>query len=284
MAAELGLGATSPTALRFGLGADGIGARYVFAGLSQSYGDSGWLPGRAGLVVATQLRPARAFGPQDGRDVDVDLLYLQLEQRLRTPPVAFVERLGARFEATATALVAGHRVRDGEDAGQTNLQGDLRLAGAVRFDHRTRNVSGTYRVGAQLSPGIDDVRDNDAPQVPRPALDGVFVMVDERFRLPARNAGSSWILAGATVVVNELGIRGRLEGGVASGPVAVTGNVEGRLRDGDAVFLDGSGRRVGASLLWDMIDMVRLQASISAPLERLASDGATAFVGANVRY
>jgi len=84
--------------------------------------------------------------------------------------------------------------------------------------------------------------------------------------------------------VSELGTRGRLEAGFANGGAALTGTLEGRLADHSVLFQDGFGRRVGANLFWDATEVVRVHASIFAPLERVGGDGPNGFAGIDVRY
>jgi hypothetical protein len=91
---------------------------------------------------------------------------------------------------------------------------------------------------------MKDIRDFRA-QMPTPAFDDIYGEVEMR-----KKFDDTLAVVTATVAGNDaFGARGRLEAGLAKGPVAASVGVEGRLNDRAAPFQNGWKRRVTGTVV-----------------------------------
>lgn len=278
LGADMGIGpGSNPTQFRGGVGRDGNGSDYAFLGITQSWGQDGRFPGRAGIVIATSQRQAEYVDGMTGKPYNLDLIYLQIQQGFKTKSIVISDNLVGRIEGQATLLFMGGRAR--EDAapdgfsvkeGDLSAQGDLRMSARARLDQKAwkDRFTATYLVGLQSSPGILDIRNNRIDQVPILALNHFLFSAEGRLRLTKTAEGRAFLVAATTVLINEMGARGRFEVGVATDKIAIMGAVEGRLSNNSAPYEDGTERRAYAQIVWRPARWIYMGVGGSLPLER----------------
>lgn len=271
-AAEASFGSRKQAQLRAGAGSDGI-SKYVFAGGNYSWFPASWAPGQVGLVLARKSRDLSDPSPTADTQ-DIDLVYLHLEQRFRTPSLRFAPGIEARIEGLLQAMASVHR-----DAAtrQQNGQGDGRAQAALKVSQEAweRRWQAVYRASVQVVPGRNDVRSNSS--TPQALLNQLLFTAEGRLRLSKSPEGRAYLVAATTVLIDQLGQRGRVEAGIVSDRGAATVLVEGRLSDDTITIQDGTGRRGRVNLTWSPSRVLRLSVVGDASFEgrRLAPLGAS---------
>lgn len=233
-----------------GYAQDHKGANYYYGGASYD-----WKSGKVGVTYARQKRKSMKHDAyEDGYDnsTDLDIIFAQVEQRVKSKDFAITETIRARIEGLIGAMVMGGYARGGKDDGHSSVQADLYTQFGIRLDQVGKKFKGTYKLGAQISPGISDVRDNYLWQVPIPVVNHLYLSADGRLKLSKTEAGRVYLIATTIVLVDALGIRGRIQGGVQVGKIKIMARFEGRLTDSTMNIQDGSERRAGLSVEWDI--------------------------------
>jgi hypothetical protein len=206
--------------------------------------------------LALQHRPAAAYAT--ARDEHLLLVHLRLQQGVVSDELVVGRDLGIRAEGALTAH--GYFGMFIHDTGERNfsMDGDILLDVGARArigadDSRTR---ASVRVAARGGVGIMDIRD---VTTLGPALHHVSVDAQVLSEFASTSAGALYLVAGSTVVLDELGVRARGEVGVGSPVVSGMIDLEGRLMDGMLQVQDGSERRVGATVVVQPGPQVRLR-------------------------
>ncbi|MBI2151152.1 hypothetical protein HYU21_00295, partial [Candidatus Woesearchaeota archaeon] len=162
---------------------------------------------------------------------NLDMIYAQIEQHFDSKSLRVSEHVRAKIESMAGIIFMGSRARNGYYEGKLSFQADLYAQFGIRVDQSSASgkYDVIYRAGVQLSPGIRDVRDNYAIQAPVPVINHFFLTAEGRYLLSQSAAGRAYLVASTMVLVDELGLRGRVQGGIQTGRVKILANMEGRL-------------------------------------------------------
>ena len=264
------IGKSDNLELRLGVGSDGIGNEYIFGGSSLKYGQRGKFPGRFSLLVANQ---ERRFVEEDAKpgEVNLNVLYGQLEQRYRAKRIRFNPNLAARLDAIASLIFAGVRTSGGEYDGEIGGQVDMRLNGEASMDVSAwkKRLFSTYKIGIQTVPGSSEVRNNEHVYdlVNDVILNQLVFSARGRLQLAKTPEGRVALHYLTTLLIDGLGARGRAEIGLGNEKYGQTVEVVGRLSNDTAPFVDGSGRRLAGSAYWNPSKSMSVVIRGSAPLE-----------------
>ncbi len=266
-------GNDSPFAVGAVTGTDSTGARYLGATGSAQWGKGGNTPGRVGVVVGTQFRPAGAYHP--GRTENALVTYVQAEQHLRSDPVELRPGVSAVLDSSVVAT-GGVTRGFGNPKDVASPGGALRLNTEAKVFHASEDgrYQGTYRAGVQVDPvGVSDVREAQIHRVLRPHVNLGY----------AQASGSYFVAPGValigevTSVVSQLGVRGQIEAGLASERFAATAGLSGRLTESSALIEERSIRRVGGRLLYRPLEGVSAGLTGEIPIEGDVAEGAQLF-------
>ncbi len=270
------MGASRAQTVNIGVGQDGNGAQYAFVGATKSWGLASLFPGKVGLVLATQQRPGDLYA-SGSQTMNLDMIYLQLEQQAMTPNFRLSDSVRMRIEAAATLIFMAGRSRDAGTPGDFNVaqgamtyQGDLHIHADVKVEQGdwSSRFRATYMAGVNLAPGIANIQNNYWAQVPIPVLNSLFFTADGRLRLSQSPEGRAFLIAATTILIDEMGIRARLETGITNDHFGATILVEGRVTDDTAIYKDGSERRAGLSAWWTPNQVIRIGLNASTTLEQ----------------
>lgn len=238
--------------LKGGYATDHQGNDYVFGGASYSWGS-----GKVAVTFAHQDREAISTNSySDAKNLDI--LYAQIEQKFKTRNLKFNSNLNGRIEALVGLMAMGSRVSGGDNDGKLGLQADLYSEFSAVMEQRGENFEANYRAGIQVSPGIADIRNNYIWQIPILALNHLFLSAEGRKSLAQSKLGRIYLVAATILLVDELGIRGRIQGGVEIGRVRIIGRLQGRLTNSTLNIQDGSERRVGLNVEWKLTDFMSI--------------------------
>ncbi|OFZ13293.1 MAG: hypothetical protein A2X86_16215 [Bdellovibrionales bacterium GWA2_49_15] len=241
--------------LRAGTATDNNNASYYYGGASYK-----WNSGQVSITFASQERNATSFGMDANSTKNLDMIYAQIEQHFDSKYLQVSEHVRAKIESMAGIIFMGGRARDGSLSGKLSFQGDLYAQFGIRVDQSSASgrYNGIYRAGVQVSPGIMDVRNNYTVQTPVPVVNHFFLTAEGRYRLSQSAAGRAYLVAATMVLVDELGMRGRVQGGIQTGRVKILANMEGRLTNSTMNIQDGGERRAGIIAEWKPADFIVL--------------------------
>jgi hypothetical protein len=269
LAADVGVGAAGSAHVRAGAGTDGAGGTYWFGAASKSYGLNSQLPGRAALVIGSQSKDPADWGGSGAR-VNYDFIYAELEQHFQSRDLKLSPSTIAKIDTMAYLVFMAGRARDGDNPGALSAQGDLRISEKASIEQKFWNDRARAKISAgfQISPGIPDIRDNHVPGPVYLSFNHLFLTAEGRMRLLETPEGRAYLVATATVLFDQLGVRGRAEAGVVGDKAGATVTLEGRLTEDTAMIQDGSGRAISANLFLKPHKAVRAGLSATAPLEK----------------
>lgn len=243
VAGELDLSSRGTTLVRLGAGQDGLANKYSFVGFTQTWGAQGNFPGRAALVLGVQKRADPAAG-DDGTTLDgghLVFFYTEVEQHF-TATGKLADGVYLTTDTTASIVGMLGLGYYNQDAGAFVKDGGARLKQELILVHElTDRTSFVYRVGASISPGIADIRDNSV-QMLTPALDTLYGSFEVRHTRKGLTYATQATVAGS----DAFGARGRVQVGAAGKRVGGLVGIEGRLGNNAAPFLDGWRRRIFA--------------------------------------
>ena len=241
--------------LRAGTATDNNNASYYYGGASYK-----WNSGQVSITVASQERNQNTFQMREDATKNLDMIYAQIEQHFDSKYLRVSEHVRAKIESMAGIIFMGSRARNGELEGKLSFQGDLYAQFGIRVDQSSASgrYEAIYRAGVQVSPGITDIRDNYAIQVPVPVINHFFLTTEGRYRLSQSAAGRAYLIASTMVLVDELGLRGRVQGGIQTGRIKILANMEGRLTNTTMNIQDGGERRIGLIAEWKPADFIVL--------------------------
>ena len=251
--------------IRIVTGQDGLGARYLLAAGNYSYGENTIAPGKIGILIGDQYRPASVYQTTDNENMAIG--YLQAEQHFLTRPLHLSHGLSLTWDNSVTGIgllsvmVNGADQGAGKLTGMTNSQGDLRASSELRLEHTSKGnrLRGVYRIGALGDLGFADPRvDIELPTI----IPGGYAAVSESLRV-----SNITLIADAIAAVDELGSRGRAEAGLATDRISATGFISGRLTNNTAFYEDSTIRRVGMSLNYRPTDHLQLGLTGEIPIE-----------------
>jgi hypothetical protein len=309
IAGEYSLGQNGGTNLHLGTGWDGMGAQYTFAGVTQSWDQSGHWPGRAGLSIGTMAHGGPGYDMAGGDPetyisspgkpntpnptFNLDYLYAQIEQKYVSSDLKITPSLRMRFETSIglNAMVA--RAREGGSTGDFSVnpgaisgQGDGHVTNQLVFNQGNPGdaTQGTYKVGVRWTGGVADIRNNYLWQVPIPVLDAIYASADFRHKLGQTHDGQLMLVAAAQLAVNEMSARGRAEAGLASDRFACTVGAEGRITNSSATYEDSSARQGYIGCKWVPNRHVEVNAAALVPLEKGTPQGVMATGSTLVRF
>lgn len=247
--------------LRAGHSTDHQAANYLFAGASYN-----WNSGQVSVTYARQDRQNLGSNRTMDDTKNLDIIYAQLEQRFKSKDLQFNKHLNARIEAMVGLMVMATHSSGGISDNAWGVQGDLYTELAAVFEQHHQNFEGKYKVGVQITPGIKDIRDNYIWQIPIPTLNHLFLSAEGRKDLAQTKAGRMYLIAATIILVDELGIRGRVQGGLQIGRIRIVGKLEGRLTNSTLNIQDGSERRAGINVEWNLTDFMSIVLDASTAL------------------
>ncbi|MBI2519182.1 MAG: hypothetical protein HYV97_02145 [Bdellovibrio sp.] len=241
--------------LRAGTATDNNNANYYYGGASYK-----WNSGQVSITMASQERNQNTFQMNEDSTKNLDMIYAQIEQHFDSKSLRVSEHVRAKIESMAGIIFMGSRARNGYYEGKLSFQADLYAQFGIRVDQSSASgkYDVIYRAGVQLSPGIRDVRDNYAIQAPVPVINHFFLTAEGRYLLSQSAAGRAYLVASTMVLVDELGLRGRVQGGIQTGRVKILANMEGRLTNTTMNIQDGGERRAGIIAEWKSADFIVL--------------------------
>ncbi|MGZ6370304.1 MAG: hypothetical protein ACXWPM_06120 [Bdellovibrionota bacterium] len=262
MAANISLGKGGQYQLRAVAGRDAQGAIYSGVAGDVRWGDqkaAGILPGRAGLFIGDQYRPATNFGTATGTNMLT--IYVQGEQHLKTPDLPLAKGLKLTLDSSLLVTGAAGYAVDGPSQGKISAQGDAIIKTEVKLDYRglQDQLHVTGRVGAKFSPSLLDVRNDQSVGL---AFDQAYFDATATLRVQ-----DVTFLANALAVVDQTGARGRLEVGAATRNLAGTAVISGKLTGETPLIQDGTTPRAGFNLNWRANQHVIIGASVDVPLD-----------------
>lgn len=259
--------AKTGTAARVFYGKDGIGQDYLGAAVTQVFRHNQYFSSRVGLVLADQIKPTALSGTE--RDENTLFLYLEAQGRARTPSLKTSRgESEIHLEGKATLIGGIHGMPSDKNA-KVGYQGDARIEGGIRATHnmpsdaplRDDRVQSQIYVGAQVVPGLGDIRENSSASNFRPTLNYGVVMGELRMRLDDRGDAHAALLA--TLLCSQIGCRGQAEAQAIYRDFAAALSVEGAISNEIPPYEEQVERRLRARLLWRILGDSRLLLQIS---------------------
>jgi hypothetical protein len=119
-------------------------------------------------------------------------------------------------------------------------------------------------------------------QVPIPVLNKLFMSAEGRIKLSQSPEGRAYMIAATTVLIDQLGVRGRAQLGIFNDNAGATVQVEGRLTNDSVLFEDGSARTASASVYVNPNKYIRLSLTASVPLESQVGNGISVMASVKV--
>lgn len=248
-------------------GTDGNGANYAGGAMSLQWGAGTNFPGHAGGFAGQMFRPAGAYGEsQNGTAI---LAYGEVEQHVITPKLQISPNVTAVADAHAILNMDMSHITSGPDFNTTNNSENInsdynhRIGYEIRVDQKAMDgkLNAQYVAGGYVMFGTGDVRDDQLAStqiIPLDAYLGARATLDE---------GGVKLFGDAMLVASQLGVRDRVEVGVASRKVAAAVFESGDVTNDSSLIEEGAVRRVGVTVSASPNKHIRLNLTGEIPVE-----------------
>ncbi|MBI3557268.1 MAG: hypothetical protein HY074_13475 [Deltaproteobacteria bacterium] len=256
-------------------GTDGNGAQYTGVAANGSWALGTNFPGSAGIFFGQQFRPSSVYGAKANGTVLVG--YGQLEQHAITSQLTLAPHVTGVLDAHVAAAGQFTVITSGPDHSDTesNVNGnyDHRIGAEVRVNQTALGgrLKAEYVAGANMAIGMADVRNEDASAIAAIPL-GVYAGARATLK-----TGDVTVFGQAMVAVDQLGIRNRVEAGIATRVIAASVFEAGRVTHGTALIQDGTIRRAGVSFADAPSKHLRFGLTGEIPLEGDVGAGASVY-------
>ncbi|MGK5085533.1 hypothetical protein WDW37_19775 [Bdellovibrionota bacterium FG-1] len=266
IAANVNFGPHNLGSARVFSGQDGIGNNYLGAAANIRYAEGTPVPGQGGILCALQHRPKAIYETET--DQMGALCYARIEQQANTPSFRMTEGLNLHLDNRLIGIGALTWAPRQDDLPtskptQANFQGTVQINSELHLDQHTGKYRGNYVAGIHVHPiGMQDVRNADL-QVPMPFVGQGYLAASGALKI----SDVTQLIFDTNLIISNLGQRAKLEAGVATRDIAVTGHIAGSVTKNSSRLEDNSIRRAGVTVVYEPVKQVGLSLTGEVPLE-----------------